>query len=207
MSDHALSGSGYPPVPDGSPEPGIGPQGTIPGSLHSPARNIAPTDFSSAPPVPKVRVMTIAEKIDKDYLEAYKAHEKTRLGTLRLLKTAAKNRQVELMRPLTDEDYMDVLLKQAKQRQDSIEQYRNAGRDDLADAEAAELEVLRDYLPKALSSEELEAVVTRAVEPLLDGGMKMMGKAIQAIMTEYKGRVDGKAVSDAVKARFQAAGH
>ena len=79
--------------------------------------------------------------------------------------------------------------------------------DDLADAEAAELEVLRDYLPKALSSEELEAVVTRAVEPLLDGGMKMMGKAIQAIMTEYKGRVDGKAVSDAVKARFQAAGH
>ena len=151
--------------------------------------------------------MTIAEKIDKDYLEAYKAHEKTRLGTLRLLKTAAKNRQVELMRPLTDEDYMDVLLKQAKQRQDSIEQYRNAGRDDMADAEAAELEVLRDYLPKALSSEELEAVVTRAVEPLLDGGMKMMGKAIQAIMTEYKGRVDGKAVSDAVKARFQAAGH
>ena len=100
-----------------------------------------------------------------------------------------------------------MLLKQAKQRQDSIEQYRNAGRDDLADAEAAELEVLRDYLPKALSPEELEAVVTRAVEPLLDGGMKMMGKAIQAIMTEYKGRVDGKAVSDAVKARFQAAGH
>ena len=115
MSDHALSGSGYPPVPDGSPEPGIGPQGTIPGSLHSPARNIAPTDFSSAPPVPKVRVMTIAEKIDKDYLEAYKTHEKTRLGTLRLLKTAAKNRQVELMRPLTDEDYMDVLAEGAWQ--------------------------------------------------------------------------------------------
>lgn len=151
--------------------------------------------------------MTIAERIDKEYLEAYKAHEKTRLSTLRLLKTAAKNRQVELMRPLTDEDYMDVLLKQAKQRQDSIEQYRSAGRDDLADAEAAELDILRDYLPRALSPEELDEAVARAVEPLLDGGMKMMGKAIQAIMTEYKGRVDGKAVSDAVKARFQAAGH
>lgn len=151
--------------------------------------------------------MTIAEQIDKDYLEAYKAHEKTRLGTLRLLKTAAKNLQVELMRPLTDEDYMDVLLKQAKQRQDSIEQYRTAGRDDLADAEAAELDILRAYLPKNLSPEELDAAVDRAVSPLLDGGMKMMGKAIQAIMTEYKGRVDGKAVSEAVKARFQAAGH
>lgn len=151
--------------------------------------------------------MTIAEQIDKDYLEAYKAQEKTRLGTLRLLKTAAKNLQVELMRPLTDADYMDVLLKQAKQRQDSIEQYRNAGRDDLADAEAAELDILRAYLPKNLSPEELDAAVDRAVAPLLDGGMKMMGKAIQAIMTEYKGRVDGKAVSEAVKARFQAAGH
>ncbi|MCH5276882.1 MAG: GatB/YqeY domain-containing protein [Desulfovibrionaceae bacterium] len=150
--------------------------------------------------------MTIAEQIDKDYVEAYKAHEKTRLGTLRLLKTAAKNRQVELMRPLTDEDYLDVLLKQAKQRQDSIEQYQNAGRSDLAEAEAAELEILRGYLPRPLSQEELDAVVARAVEPLLDGGMKMMGKAIQAIMGEYRGRVDGKAVSDAVKARFQAAG-
>lgn len=152
--------------------------------------------------------MTIAEKIEKDYLAAYKAGEKTRLGTLRLLKTAAKNRQVELMRPLTDDEYMDVLLKQAKQRQDSIEQYRAAGRADLAATEASELEILRDYLPRTLTQEELDEVVARAVEPLLEGGMKMMGKAIQAIMTEYKGRVDGKAVSDAVKARFQqAAGH
>lgn len=66
-----------------------------------------------------------------------------RLGTLRLLKTAAKNLQVELMRPLTDADYMDVLLKQAKQRQDSIEQYAAANRSDLAEQEAAELAVLR----------------------------------------------------------------
>ena len=147
--------------------------------------------------------MGIAEQIEKDYLESYKAKDKIRLGTLRLLKTAAKNRQVELMRPLTDDDYMDVLLKQAKQRQDSIEQYRAASRNDLADAEAAELEVLRGYLPQTLTPEELEEVVTRVVTPLLDGGMKMMGKAIQTIMTEYKGRVDGKAVSDAVKAHFQ----
>ena len=150
--------------------------------------------------------MSIAETNEKDYQEAYKAKEKVRLGTLRLLKTAAKNRQVELMRPLGDDDYMDVLLKQAKQRQDSIEQYRAAGRDDLADAEAAELEVLRGYLPQTLTPEELDEVVSRTVEPLLEGGMKMMGRAIQSIMTEYKGRVDGKAVSDAVKARFQRAG-
>ena len=147
--------------------------------------------------------MGTAERIEKDYLDAYKAKDKVRLGTLRLLKTAAKNLQVELMRPLTDADYMDVLLKQAKQRQDSIEQYAAANRSDLAEQEAAELAVLREYLPQPLTEEELLDVVEKTVKPLLGEGMKAMGKAIQAIMAEYRGRVDGKAVSDAVKVRFQ----
>ena len=147
--------------------------------------------------------MSTAERIEKDYLDAYKAKDKVRLGTLRLLKTAAKNLQVELMRPLTDADYMDVLLKQAKQRPDSIEQYAAANRSDLAEQEAAELAVLREYLPQPLTEEELLDVVEKTVKPLLGEGMKAMGKAIQAIMAEYRGRVDGKAVSDAVKVRFQ----
>ena len=147
--------------------------------------------------------MSTAERIEKDYLDAYKAKDKVRLGTLRLLKTAAKNLQVELMRPLTDADYMDVLLKQAKQRQDSIEQYAAANRSDLAEQEAAELAVLREYLPQPLTEEELLDVVEKTVKPLIGEGMKAMGKAIQAIMAEYRGRVDGKAVSDAVKVRFQ----
>ncbi len=150
--------------------------------------------------------MSIAEQIDKDYIQAYKNREQVRLGTLRLLKTAAKNRQVELMRPLEDDDYMAVILRELKQRQDSIEQYTAAGRADLAEKEAAEASVLRAYLPAQLSEDELAEVVEKVVTPLLDGGMKNMGKAINAIMSEYKGRVDGKAVSAAVKARLQQAG-
>ncbi len=149
--------------------------------------------------------MSIAEQIDKDYIQAYKAKDQVKLGTLRLLKTAAKNRQVELMRPLEDNDYMDVLLREVKQRQDSIEQYNAAGRPDLAEKEAAEAAVLQSYLPAQLSEEELAEVVEKTVAPLLDGGMKNMGRAISAIMAEYKGRVDGKAVSAAVKARLQQA--
>ena len=149
--------------------------------------------------------MSIAEQIDKDYIQAYKAKDQVKLGTLRLLKTAAKNRQVELMRPLEDEDYMDVLLREVKQRQDSIEQYNAAGRPDLAEKEAAEAAVLQGYLPAQLSEEELAEVVEKTVAPLLEGGMKNMGRAISAIMAEYKGRVDGKAVSAAVKARLQQA--
>ena len=150
--------------------------------------------------------MSIAEQIDKDYIQAYKAKDQVRLGTLRLLKTAAKNKQVELMRPLEDDDYMNVILRELKQRQDSIEQFTAAGRADLAEKEAAEAAVLQAYLPAQLSEEELAEVVEKACAPLLEGGMKNMGKAISAIMAEYKGRVDGKAVSAAVKARLQQAG-
>lgn len=149
--------------------------------------------------------MSIAEQIDKDYLEAYKSRQQTRLSTLRLLKTAAKNKQVELMHPLSEDEYLSVIMHELKQRQDSIEQYAAAGRSDLADKEAAEAEVLKGYLPAPLSEEELAEVVERVVAPLLEGGMKNMGKAISAIMAEYKGRVDGKAVSAAVKARLQQA--
>lgn len=150
--------------------------------------------------------MSIAETIEKDYREAYKNGEKIRLATLRLLKTAAKNRQVELLRPLeplSDEEYLGVLLKQAKQRQDSIEQFRAAKRDDLADKENAEWEILRGYLPRALAPEELYDAVARAAAPFLTDGVKMMGRVIQAVMAGHKGQVDGKAVSEAVRDYFQ----
>ena len=149
--------------------------------------------------------MSIAEQIEKDDIQAYKAKDQVRLGTLRLLKTAAKNKQVELMRPLTDDDVMNVIIRELKQRQDSIEQFTAAGRTDLADKEAAEAEVLKGYMPAQLTEEELAEVVEKVCAPLLEGGMKNMGKAISAIMAEYKGRVDGKMVNAAVKARLQQA--
>ena len=149
--------------------------------------------------------MSIAEQIEKDYIQAYKAKDQVRLGTLRLLKTAAKNKQVDLMRPLTDDDVMNVIIRELTQRQDSIEQFTAAGRTDLADKEAAEAEVLKGYMPAQLTEEELAEVVEKVCAPLLEGGMKNMGKAISAIMADYKGRVDGKAVSEAVKARLQQA--
>ncbi len=149
-------------------------------------------------------ICVLAERIEKDYITAYKAGEKVVLATLRHVKTAAKNLQVELMRPLTEEDYVTVLTRQAKQRQDSIEQYLAGKRQDLADAEAAELAVLRSYLPEQLSPQELADAIEKAVAPYLAEGQKAMGKAIQAVMTAYKGRVDGKVVSEEIKKRFSA---
>ena len=149
--------------------------------------------------------MSLFEQIEKEYIQAYKAKDAVRLTVLRLLKTAVKNRLVDLRRPggsLSDEEMLDAIIKEGKQRQDSIEQYRAANRADLADKEAAELKILQEYLPKALSPEELTAVIETTVAELQAAGPKDMGRVISAIMGSYKGRVDGKALSEAVKQRL-----
>lgn len=149
--------------------------------------------------------MSLFEQIEKDYIQAYKAKDSVRLTVLRLLKTAVKNKLVDLCRPggtLDDGEMMDLIIKEGKQRQDSIEQYTAAGRSDLADKEAAELAVLQSYLPKPLSEEELTAVIDAAIAETGAASPRDMGKVISAVMAAHKGRVDGKVLSAAVKARL-----
>ena len=146
--------------------------------------------------------MSMLSRIEQDYIAAYKAHEELRVAVLRLLKTAAKNRQVELMHPLTDDEMLDVIGKQAKQRQDSIEQYKSAGREDLAAREAAELDILRSYLPAALSEAELAEAIEKAIAETGVTGVAGMGKVMSTLLAAYKGRVDGKTASAAVRARL-----
>ena len=148
--------------------------------------------------------MKLFERLEQDYVSAYKSKDQVRLNVLRLMKTAAKNLQVEKMRPLEDEDLIGLLQKQAKQRLESIEQFSSAGRRELADKEAADLAVLKSYLPEPLSAEELDALISQALtEPGVDS-MAGMGKVIQTVMAAGKGRADGKTVSSAVRARLQA---
>ena len=149
--------------------------------------------------------MSLFEQIDKDYVQAYKAKETVRIGVLRLLKTAVKNRLVDLRRPggtLSDEEMLDVIIKEGKQRQDSIVQYTAAGRPDLAEKEAAELAIIQDYLPKALSPEELNQLIEATISEVGATTPRDMGKVISSIMATHKGRVDGKVLSEAVKARL-----
>ena len=148
--------------------------------------------------------MTLSSRIETDYIAAYKAKDSLRLGVLRLLKTAVKNLQVEKMRPLTEDEVLEVVIRQTKQRQDSIEQYTAAGRQDLADTEAAELEILKDYMPVQIGEDELAALVEKTIADLGASGMQDMGKVMNAIMADYKGRVDGKALSGMVRTKLQA---
>lgn len=149
--------------------------------------------------------MSLAERVNQDYLAAYKAHEAERVGVLRLLKTAMSNRLVELKQPggiLSDDEILELVLKQAKQRKDSIEQYANAKRRDLADKEARELRILEDYLPKPLTEAELADAIAEAMAETGAASPQEMGKMIGAIMAKYRGRVDGKAVSALVRQKL-----
>ena len=149
--------------------------------------------------------MTIAELIERDYISAYKAKDRQRLDTLRLLKTAVKNRQVELRRSQEspeDATMLEVIGQQAKQRQDSIEQFTAAGRADLAAKEAAEMAILKSYLPEPLSPEALDQAVSAAIQATGAKDMKGMGAVMQAVMSAHKGQVEGKQLSALVRARL-----
>ena len=146
--------------------------------------------------------MTIQGRIESDYIQAYKAKDTVRLAVLRHLKTAAKNREVELLRPLTDDDFLDLISRQVKQRKDSIEQYEKHGRADLAAVELAEQDVLVGYMPQPLTDAELAEVLERLVAETGASSPKDMGKVMAALTLGYKGRYDGKKASEAVRSRL-----
>ncbi|UTF50417.1 GatB/YqeY domain-containing protein [Desulfomicrobium sp. ZS1] len=146
--------------------------------------------------------MSLSARIEKDYVTAFKAKKTDEVAVLRMLKAAVKNKQVDLRRELTDSEILDVVAKQVKQRQESIDQFRAAGRIDLAEIEEREHLILRAYLPTPLSPHELEEAVVATIQTLAASGMKDMGKVMNAILGEHAGRVDGKELSALVRAKL-----
>lgn len=147
--------------------------------------------------------MSLVQKIETDYIVAYKAKDALTLGVLRLLKTAMKNFQVEYRRPPEDGDVLDLIAKQCKQRQDSVTQFLAANRSDLADKESAELVVLQAYMPEPLEGGELEEAIQKAIVEAGATSMRDMGKVMQILLAAHKGRIDGKAGSESVKQALQ----
>lgn len=150
--------------------------------------------------------MGLPDRLEQDYLTAYKAKDALRVSVLRLLKAACKNFQVERLRPLTDEDVLEIIGRQCKQRNDSAEQFKAAGRLELADREEAELEILREYLPARIEGGELARIVDELVAGMGVSGVKDMGLVMKNLNSEYKGRIDGKAAAAAVRAALQKLG-
>jgi uncharacterized protein len=146
--------------------------------------------------------MSLSEQIQKDITVAMKAREEARLSTLRMVKTALKNREIEKMAPLDEKESQQVLSTLIKQRKDSIEQFTKGGRQEMADKEAAEIKVIESYLPKAASEEEIVAGVRAVIGEMGSPTMKDMGTVMKNVMARFSGagvRVEGKQVSEAVK--------
>jgi uncharacterized protein YqeY len=150
--------------------------------------------------------MSVKEKILDDLTGAMKAKEAGRTSTLRMLKAALVNRRIEKGAELDEDEVMKLLRSQVKQRRDSIEQYLKGARNDLAAKETAEIAVIESYLPQAASPDEIERAVAVAVAETGATSMKEMGAVMKATMAHLAGKnPDGRAVSEAVKAKLTAA--
>jgi len=138
-------------------------------------------------------------RLAEDYRAALRSGEKLKVSVIRLLMALIKNREVEKRGPLTDAEVMQAVSSSCKQRQDSIDQYRQGGRQDLVDKETAELQILQLYLPQPLSAEELADLVRAAIQEAQAASPKEMGKVMTLLMPKVTGRADGKVVSALVR--------
>jgi len=147
--------------------------------------------------------MSIKDQIMADLKEAMKNKEKERLRVLRSLKSKMLEREINERKggeaELSDEQAIEVLMKAAKQRKESIEQFEEGGRDDLASSEQEELEVIESYLPEMLSEEEVRDVAREKIEELGAEDMSDMGQVMGVLMQELKGKAEGSVVSKVVK--------
>ena len=148
----------------------------------------------------------LIERIDSELKDAARARDKQRLGTLRMLKSAIKYREIETGKELSDEQVVQVAQTLIKQRRDSASQFKSGGRPELAQNEEAEILILEAFLPRQLSDEELLALANEAVAETGAKDAKGMGAVMKALMPKIAGRAEGKRVSDAVKAALAAKG-
>ena len=143
--------------------------------------------------------MSLKEQIKADIKEAMRAKDTARRDTLRNLSAAIKQIEVDERKELSDSEVEAILTKYAKQREDAMAQFKEAGRDDLVAKEEAELKIVRAYLPEPLSDEELEAMVKEIIEALGATSMKDMGRIMGAIKKKAGSRADGSKVNKIVK--------
>lgn len=142
------------------------------------------------------------DKINADIITAMKAKDEAGLSALRMLKSAIKYKEVDLKRDVTDEDVIDVLSKQAKQRKESIEGFEKGGRPEAAASEKAELTLIEKYLPAALSEAELAQLIEEAIKTSSAAGPKDMGKVMGILTPKIKGRADMGKVSGLIKGKL-----
>jgi len=148
--------------------------------------------------------MSLNERIADDLKASMKAGNAGRVSILRMIKAAIKNKEIEKQSALSDDDVHSVLSLFAKRSRESIDQFSQAGRTDLADKEKNELEVIESYLPQQLEEKEIQDLIQEAINETGAAGLRDMGKVMKAVMAKAKGFADGKLVNSLVKKMLEA---
>lgn len=143
--------------------------------------------------------MPIKDKLMEDLKYSMKNKDTVRKNTVTMVRAAIKQKEIDEKIELTDEDILDIISKQVKQRKDSIEEFAKGGREDLVELTKKEIDVLMEYLPKQLTEEEIEPIVKEAIEEVKAESMKDMGKVMNAVLPKVKGRADGSVVNKIVR--------
>jgi len=144
--------------------------------------------------------MAITDQIQKDMTDAMRARDELRLSTLRMVRSALKNKEIDKRAPLDDQEAVAILSTLIKQRKDSIEQFTRGNRPELAEKEAQEITIIEGYMPKAVSEADIVSTVKTTITEMGSPTMKDMGNVMKAVMAKFAGvRVDGKLVSETVK--------
>ena len=150
--------------------------------------------------------MSLTEKVHQDMVAAMKSREELRLSTLRMMKTALKNKEIDKRAPLTDAEAAQIFTTMVKQRRESIEQFTKGNRPELADKEAAEIVIIEGYMPKAAGEDQIRGMVEAAIAEIAAAGqpptVKDMGSVMKAVQAKIQAaglRADGRQVSELVR--------
>ncbi|MNZ90884.1 Yqey-like protein [compost metagenome] len=143
--------------------------------------------------------MNLSDRLTDDMKKAMKDQDKFKLTVIRMMRASVKNLEIDLKRPLDDNEVLDILSREIKQRKDSLQEFKKAGRDDLVADLAAEIEIISQYLPEQLTEEEIQEIVTQTIHELGASSKADMGKVMSALLPKTKGRADGKLVNQFVQ--------
>ena len=147
--------------------------------------------------------MNLSERLNEDMKQAMRNQDKFKLSTIRMVRATMKNLEIDLKRTLNDNEVLDILSREIKQRKDALQEFEKAGRDDLAASARAEVEIIAVYLPKQLTEEEIKVIVQQTIQETGASSKADMGKVMSALMPKVKGRADGKLVNQAVQQLLQ----
>jgi uncharacterized protein YqeY len=146
--------------------------------------------------------MGLEERLVEEMKQAMKSNEKLRLSTIRMIRTAVKNKEIEVRKKLEDEEILRVIQGMVRKSEESVEQFRAGGRMDLVDKETQEMEILKSYLPQSLSQEEILKVIDETIQENQASSLKDLGKVMKSVMSKLAGKADGKLINQLVKERL-----